>query len=82
MGNYLSKIVNHSAFDGALSAVINEVNKKKVLTLKIVYSLGIYDKFKTEIITPHEDRFPPQAMDLEYKTKLIHAHKSLKRYYG
>ena len=82
MGNYLSKIVNHFAFDDALSAVTNEVNKIKVLTLKIVYSLGIYDKFKTEIITPHEDRFPPQAMDLEYKTKLIHAHKSLKRYYG
>ena len=65
MGNSLSKIVKHSAVDGAVSAVINEIKKeyafRKSVILKSVY------KFKSKIITPHEDRFPPQAIDLEYK---------------
>ena len=82
MGNSLSKIVNHYAVDDAVSALLTKLKKRVSLTLKSVYSLGTYDQYKIEIITPHEDRFPPQAMDLEYKTKLIHAHKSLKRYYG
>ena len=72
MGNYLSKIFNDTPFDVvekmAIDTIMSRYKSRVRPSVRSFHSCGLFGRKSVEMTTPYADRFPPQAMNLEFQT--------------